>query len=422
MSSAEAGWSVERARGLLREERPADIHLGLDRLREVLARLGCPERCTRAVLVAGTNGKGSTCAFLESILRSAGLRTGMFTSPHLVDWPERICLDGRPVAWDELARALGHVEEARAGTALTTFELLTAAAFLIFGDFAPDVAVLEVGLGGRLDATRVVQPRLCLLTRVGMDHMDLLGHSLQSIAREKAGILEPGVPALTTSRGEALETIVARARAVDAPLQPLPTFSYGSLSWLGRGFEGLGPGLAGQHQWENACLASAAAITMDSEGWVRVPDEAIRCGLERVVWPGRLQWLPGPPPILLDGAHNPLAARSLAAYLAGMRPSSRIHLLFGLLADKDAEGTLSPLLEVVSELTLVRPSGARGLEPERLLPLARGLPAELSRRGPWSTLQMLRRQVGPGTLIVVTGSLHMIGEILASYWSNAPGT
>lgn len=408
-----SAWTPGRAQELLQGESPREIVLGLERIATVLDRLGNPERRVPAVLVAGTNGKGSTCAFLDSILRCAGWRTGLYSSPHLVDWPERIRVDGRCIAWSELARRLGEVEEARAGIPLTTFERLTAAALLQLAREQPDVAILEVGLGGRLDATRVVRPRLSLITSIGLDHMELLGNTVQAVAGEKAGIIEPGVTALTTAAEPAFSVLAQRARELAAPLHAVSAAERGEVRWAGRWIRGLQPGLAGEHQWENMALAVAAALTMQAEGWLAVPDEAVRRGVREVCWPGRLQRLPGEPLAVLDGAHNPPAARALARSVSLSWPDRPLHLLFGILADKDVAGTLQPLLPLAARLTFVRPAGPRGLDPLELLPLAGGVPATVSPLPPAETLQRLRASEPPGTLILATGSLRLVGDLLA---------
>jgi len=377
------------------------------------------------VLVAGTNGKGSTCAFLDAILRAAGARVGLYTSPHLLDWPERIVVQGVPIGWPQLATALDRVMRAKGDTPLTPFERLTAAAFLVYAAARPDVVILEVGLGGRLDATRVARPGLVLVTNVGMDHADRLGGTLEAIAAEKAGALEPGRLALTTVTGPALRVLRAHAVTCGAALLELPSGPRaGTVAWAGRRLRGVVPSLTGRHQRDNLHLAACAALTMDALGWLRVPDDAVRQGAATTRWPGRLQLLPGAPAVLLDGAHNGPAARALAECLRAGWPGRRLRLLVGLLQDKDPPEVLGPLLPLVAEVTLVRPPGPRGRAPGSLRPFVGHTPCVVSERSPANALAELRERAGPDDLIVVTGSLYVVGEVLAgaASWSPAGGS
>lgn len=401
-------------------QRTSEIRLGLDRVRSVLERLGRPHLRTPAVLVAGTNGKGSTCAFLEAMLRAAGARVGLYTSPHLVDWTERVRVAGDAVSWEVLGHALARVEGARKTVHLTPFELLTAAAFCVFAAQALDAVILEVGLGGRLDATRVALPRLVLVTPIGMDHADRLGGTLESIAREKAGALASGRPALTSASGVPLEVLHERAVARGVPLRQLPAARPGSVAWLGRRICGIESGLMGQHQTENLQLAACAALTMDALGWIRVSDAALRAGAAGVDWPGRLQRLPGEPAVWLDGAHNGAAAQALADAVRAAWPGRRVRFLVGLLSDKDPAAFLAPLRPLASDITFVRPPGPRGRAPESLPPFAPGVPCVVSPVGPAVALATLRAAAAPADIIVATGSLLVVGDILGASGSWSP--
>lgn len=413
MASSE-GWTPERARALLRLERPADIHLGLDRLREVLGRLDAPHRRHPAVIAAGTNGKGSTCAFLDASLRACGLRVGLYTSPHLVDWPERIRVNGEPISWTLLARSLGRVEEARAATPLTTFERLTAAAFLVFAEAALDLVILEVGLGGRLDATRVVRPVLSLLTPIGLDHRAFLGDTIAAVAREKAGVLEPGSPALTTASGEALDVLQSAARERGVVLSVVPAVRSGGFAWRSLRWTGLEPGLRGTHQQRNLGLALAGCAELDALGLARCDPVLCARAVAEIRWPGRLQLLATSPDVLLDGAHNPHAARALAAAVREGWAGRPVHLLFGALADKDVAGVLDALLPLCASVTFVDLGGERSASPEELRALAGAVPAEVASVGAREALERLRVGVPAGEVILATGSLRLVGEVLRS--------
>ena len=283
---------------------PLAMRLGLERMERGLAALGHPERRLRALHVAGTNGKGSTCAMAAEALRRAGYRTGLYTSPHLVRFNERVALDGEPITDAALARRVEEVRracpwhDAGEGERLTYFEFATLVALLHFAEEGAGAVVLEVGLGGRLDATNVVLPLACAVSRVGLDHTELLGVTLAAIAREKGGIFKRGVPAVVAhdQPAEALLALRAEAAARGAPLEVAPPSHPGPVA------------LAGLHQQANAALAAAALRLLDRAG-LPVGEDAIRAGLAGARWPGRLETVGG---VLLDGAHNPDGAAALA--------------------------------------------------------------------------------------------------------------
>ncbi len=393
----------------LHRERPADISLGLARIRAALARLGDPHLARPAVLVAGTNGKGSTCAYMESILSRAGYRVGLYTSPHMVRWTERIRAARREIPAAELASALEEVDRAAAGLPLTVFEHLTAAAFLWLADQGMDLWILEVGLGGRLDATRVCRQVMSVITPVGLDHQAFLGPDLRSIAREKAGILEPGVPAVTAARGEALDVIQARARDLGIDLGVVPDMPEGRVLWAGRVIDGLAPGLLGPHQWANATLAVVALLELSR--WFPVGEQCLREGVAETRWPGRLEILSTAPTVILDGAHNPMAAQALARAVRDLWPGRSVHLVFGIMRDKDHRGVLGPLLPLAEEVVLVAPPGERAMEPEALVPLVEGTRVRVDPRGPAGALERLRAEVPRDHVILVTGSLMTVAAI-----------
>jgi dihydrofolate synthase/folylpolyglutamate synthase len=345
--------------------------LGLERIRAVLDALGRPQDRLHFVHVAGTNGKGSVCAMLESALRAAGRRTGLFTSPHLAEPTERIRIDGAPVSVERFAAAFERVhacvEELMAKGAIdmhtTYFETVTAMALTVFEEERVDMVVLEVGLGGRLDATNVVIPDLAVITPIDFDHEAYLGKSIESIAGEKAGILKPGVPAVfARQRVEAAR--VLEARLIDArwsehwPVSNLELDARGSRFCL-HDLRIHCP-LAGEHQAENAVTAALALMRLG------IPNSAIETGIADAQWPGRLEHISDNPEIILDGAHNPAGARALASYVQRFYANRRIRLIYGAMRDKavaEISGILFPLAE---EAIVTAPHQARALAPETL--------------------------------------------------------
>jgi len=391
---------------------PSTLKLGLARMRAADAALGHPWRAYRALHVAGTNGKGSTCAFAEAMLRAGGHRVGLYTSPHLERVNERIQLDGRPITDLELARGIDAVCAAYPPAAdpahpdaLTYFEFLTALALWTFRAHGVALAVVEVGLGGRLDATNVITPAACAIATIGLDHTEYLGDTLGEIAAEKAGILEPGVPAaVLTQNPEALGAIEQVAREVGAPLSRMGVDFAVEGHDLRVGDARFGPvslALAGDHQKDNAALAVQAALLLDPQ----LDRGAIVAGLARARWPGRLERLGD---VLLDGAHNPEGARALARYLKSLhRP---IHLVFGALADKDVPAMLDALLPGVATAHLVAPPNPRARDPHAHLAQAQALTRAQVEPSLEQALARARQAArADGGQAVVAGSLFLVG-------------
>jgi dihydrofolate synthase/folylpolyglutamate synthase len=369
-----AGWLA-----LLETLHPKPIAMGLERVREVLARMQVEIACP-VVTVTGTNGKGSTTAFCDAMLRAAGYRTGRYTSPHLTRYNERVALDGAPVEDDALIAAFHAVEDARTAVApatpLTYFEFGTLAALWLFARARPDALVLEVGLGGRLDAVNVLDADVAVVTAVDLDHMDYLGGTREDIGREKAGIFRPGRPAVCGDR-DPPSALVAHAQALGAPLvligRDYDAIVQGS-QWRYRGPGGdrFGlpiPALRGDFQLANAATAIAALAQLRDV--LPIDGGAIRTALVNVELPGRFQSLPGRPAIVLDVAHNPHAARALAAALGTMGFHPRTTAVFAMLADKDIDGVIAAVRGRVDRwevATLPPPRGARAeLLRDRLL-------------------------------------------------------
>lgn len=395
--------------------------LGLDRMRALLERLGNPERGPEFVHVAGTNGKGSVCALIESCLRAAGRKTGLFTSPHLKEPTERIQIQGRPVSADQFSAAFDRVH--RAAEAMlaegelenhpTYFETVTLMGLLLFREQGVGDVVLEVGLGGRLDATNVVLPRVAVITPVDYDHEAWLGKSLEAIAGEKAGIIKPGVPVVFGPQRPEVEGVLEeRAAALAAPMsrwaewqaKELELTAYGSRFVVeGRRRFHIECPLAGEHQVSNVLTAIAALDLLE------VPAEAIEEGIKKTRWPGRLERVGEKPEIVLDGAHNPAGAEALARHLRRFYSGRRVWLIYGAMRDKavsEAAGHLFPLAEGV---ILTAPRHPRAVRPEALAPLVEHpqlLVASDVERAIGSAMEM----AAPQDAIFITGSLFLVGE------------
>jgi len=411
---------------------PRGMRYELDRMEAVVALRGHPERRVPAVHVAGTNGKGSVTTLVAAGLRAGGLRTGLFTSPHLHRFPERIRIDGRPVGEAEVARRLTEIRrflDTPGNPPLSFFEVATLLAFEVFAARQVDVAVYEVGLGGRLDATNVLVPEVTGITRIALDHMKILGPDIPSIAREKAGIGKPGVPMVCGVRDpQAVEAIAARAAELGVP-DPW---------WLDRDFAAVpsasaadGGGrrvdlrvgrrrirevflrLLGAHQRDNAATAAAILTALGRRRRrLRVDDEAIRRGFARARWPGRLERLPGRPPVLLDAAHNEDGCAALAAHLEGpgrRRVRGRVVLVFGVLEDKRGDEMVAILLPAVDAVVWVTPPVVRGRPAAEL---AAGFGGRAARSVP-DALSVARRRAGPEGLVVVAGSLFLVAAARA---------
>lgn len=390
--------------------------LGLERIARVLDALGHPERGFRVVHVAGTNGKGSTCAMIEAGLRAAGVRTGLFTSPHLIEPTERIQIDGIPVTHQQFQRAFSVVHETVEALDLdchpTYFETVTAMGFWVFRELGVETAVVEVGLGGRLDATNVVEPALCVITPIDFDHEAHLGHTIEAIAGEKAGILKAGVPAIfAKQRPEAAKVLEARATELNIEVRRAEDFTIRHLEMDARGsrFSGIVCPLAGEHQIDNAVTA---ALALESLG---VDPRGIR----ETRWPGRLEHVAPNPDVILDGAHNPAGARALACYLDRFYANHRVHLIFGAMRDKSVEEIAGILFPYAQDLILTAPDNARAVRPEILQELAgRGETA----RDIKEAIDRARGRAEAGDVILITGSLFLVGEARALFLRHAsPG-
>ncbi len=410
----------------LRGYRYSPEEFNLSRMETLLGFIGNPQMSFLSLHVAGTKGKGSTCAMLESALRAQGYRTGLYTSPHLHTFRERIRIAGEMVSEEEVA--LG-VEELRPYVertpGLTTFELMTALAFLLFARKKVEAAVVEVGLGGRLDATNVILPLVSVITSISFDHTQLLGNTLASIAREKAGIIKEGVPVVSAPQErEALEVIEETARLKGSPLvlvgrdwawenvedtQEGQNFTVRRLNPPGFSLDIRLP-LLGVHQPVNATVAVAALEEARKRG-LAVSDEAIREGLGKVEWPGRLEILQRSPLFIVDGAHNVDSARRLAQSLRKLFSWKRFILVFGASADKDIPGMLRELLPLADEVIFTRARNPRAASPEEMLREAESMGSKGRVVEPaGKAVEEALKEAGPEDLVCVTGSLFLVAD------------
>ena len=416
---------------------PKKIDLSLDRVQRLLAALGSPERKLPPVIhVAGTNGKGSTIAFLRAILEAASQRVHVYTSPHLVHFNERFRLgaegEGRLVSDDELVAALEECERVNAGAPITVFEITTAVGLLLFARHPADVLLMEVGLGGRLDATNVVdQPLATIVTPISIDHTDFLGDTLEKIAAEKAGIFKRDVPAIVAAQNrDVLSVLERQAARLNAPMKIAgedwtATEERGRLVYQDEtGLLDLpAPKLYGRHQFENAGLAIAALRAVNQ---FKISPAAFEAGMVKADWPARLQRLgqgrlaelvPTGSELWLDGGHNPDGGRAIAAALADLeeRVSRPLVLVVGMLASKDCEGFLRNFTGLARRMIAVPVPGAeKGLTAEAVADIARkiGLSAT-SRDNLDEALEAARKlDLDPPPRILITGSLYLAGEVL----------
>lgn len=394
------------------------VKLGLENMQALLARLPRLQDPLPCVHVAGTNGKGSVSAMLAEMLRHSGLRVGLYTSPHLHCFTERIRVNGEPISQHEVAGLAETIREAAGDTPVTFFEATTAMALLAFRERQVDIAVIETGLGGRLDATNIVQPQLCLITPVSLDHCEHLGSHLAQIAAEKAGIIKAGIPVVVGRQdAEVAEVILAAAAGLGAPVQ-LAGRDY---AWLGDHanlaflsgldrLDGLSCGLAGIHQLDNLAQAVAGAMQLRKQG-VAITDDAIRRACRSVSWPGRLEWQGDPRRVLLDVSHNLAGITCLAEYLAAQNISG-IHLVAGMSGQRNPVEALMPLVKFTAAVYAVPVSCGQTVPPSRIVAWAadQGLPVkEYAAAGDGFSAAL--ENSGTRTPVVVCGSLYLVAEL-----------
>ena len=398
--------------------------LGLETVSGLLARLGDPHRAARFIHVAGTNGKGSVCAMIESALRAAGARTGLFTSPHLIEPTERIRLSGRSVSPDLFTQAFDRVHtvaetmlaEGSLATHPTYFESVALMAFLLFRDLGAETVVLEVGLGGRLDATNVVEPLVSVITPIDYDHEAFLGKSIEAIAAEKAGIIKAGVPVVLGPQRPNVEALLeARAAELAAPVSTWSDWQAQDLQLEAHRsrFTAAGPRrlhidcpLAGEHQVANALIAIAVLHLLN------IPSEAIEEGIRATRWPGRLERISERPEVVLDGAHNPAGALTLARHIRRFYSGRRVWLVYGAMRDKAVNEVAGILFPAAATVILTAPVHPRAVRPEALAALVdhpdlRAVPVLAD------ALAVIRREAAPEDAVFITGSLFLVGEARA---------
>jgi dihydrofolate synthase/folylpolyglutamate synthase len=425
----------------------------LAHMRVLLAALGNPESRFPTVLIAGTNGKGSTAATLAAILQASGLKTGLYTSPHLVRINERIRIDGKPIGDDDFAMihdvvdrtAERLVEEGDLPWHPSFFEMLTAMAFEYFARNRPDFVVLEVGMGGRLDATNIVEPRLSIITDVALDHQKYLGETIAEIAREKAGIIRPGGTVVTLPQLPEANDVIgnaildAGARAVNA-VPYVPPVSPGSASCLNTdadrqaGIRNRYPldvmgtrimvesALVGRHQLRNLALAIAAATELHNQGMAQITPETIASGIRDTRWPGRFQVVPSTrdsPEYVLDVAHNPAGAWALRSTLSAMYPdlggSRELVIVFGVMRDKAMQEITEILFPLAAHVIVTHADNPRSASPDEIRQaaarVASGMDIEDAEAVP-AALNRARELAGASGLVVVTGSIYIVGEVM----------
>jgi dihydrofolate synthase/folylpolyglutamate synthase len=409
----------------------------LENISVLTERLGRPDRAYPSAHIAGTNGKGSTAAFLESILRHAGFRTGLNTSPHLERINERIRISGQEISDQDFADVLTRIqsitEELLAAGKLrahpTYFECVTAMAFQYFAEQRVEFGVFEVGLGGRLDATNILTPVVSIVTRIDFDHENFLGHSLREIAAEKAGIIKPAAPVIMAEqRPEAREVVIARARELRNPaIETSTAYQIDRESMLdgcvraritevSSGWEiNLTPRLPGRFQLQNATNAVAAARLLRGRGF-RITDNNIAEGIAGTVWPGRIEKLQSHPDVYLDGAHNPSAARELATFLEANFAGRKIYLLYGALRDKAVDEVAGLLFPFAAEVIFTEPRTSRAISAAQLAEIAAHHAAQsVVIADAEQALDYALSKAAPGDAVFITGSLYLVGQ-LRHYW------
>lgn len=374
--------------------------LGLDTMRDLLARMGNPHEHLRFLHIAGTNGKGSAAAMCQAVLTTAGYRSGLYTSPHLISFCERIQMDGRQIAEADLARILGEMRPLldAAPRHPTLFEVATAIALQYFHEQQTDVVVLEAGLGGRLDATNVVTPLVSIITNIGFDHTQYLGDTLAKIAAEKAGIIKPGIPVVTAAHGEALDVIRRVCAEQNAPLTVVT-------NGINR------TPLVGAHQAMNCAVAEAA---LRASG-LKITDRQMRDGLARTRWPGRFDIVRRDPLLILDGAHNPHGAQALADTVREQLTGKELALILGILRDKDYQSVCRILAPLAKRVFCVPVASERSATAEEIARACQPAKTEICTH----VAEALEKTCGQDVL--VAGSLYLVGEALA-YLQGAPVT
>jgi dihydrofolate synthase/folylpolyglutamate synthase len=432
--------SVEYLYGLQRH----GIKLGLDNSRKLMDMLGEPQRSFRSVHIAGTNGKGSTAKAIASILQSNGLKVGLYSSPHLVSFTERIRINNSPITESEVISLTSHIRGMLSGKAIqpTFFEFVTAMAFYYFAREKVDWAIVEVGMGGRLDATNVLLPDVSVITNIGIEHTEFLGESLRDIAKEKAGIIKPSTPLVTaTNRLEALNILEKTAQACSAEMHLFGREFKGTLVFMDSehivfDYKGLKPPYtqpliyseyhklsipaSGKYQLYNASLALRVCEILAQRGFP-VSEQSMRHGLSQLHFEGRLELISSMPPLIIDSAHNPDASHALAETLKQVFPSRKIILIAGMMKDKDIPGILKPLIQITDTIIVTKPKGERAAPPEKLDQTITLLASEgninthslsvSKTQSVAEAVKLAQRLWQEDAIILVTGSFYTTGEV-----------
>lgn len=399
------------------------IRLGLGPVKRLLARLGNPQNSYGTVLIGGTNGKGSIAAVTASILVKSGYRVGLYTSPHLVDFRERIRVNGRMISADDVDSCIDAVRLKQAED-VTWFEFVTAMALLHFQTQDVQIGVLEVGMGGRLDATNVSRPMVSVISNISLEHRDYLGNRLEEIAREKAGIISKGTACITAARQESVRNLLADAcRRNKARLYVLGkdfrvrknrdgTFDYCGLNDR---FRGISCPLIGRHQLQNTATALAVIERLRAQGMSITPDDVLQ-GVSDTRWEGRLEVVGKSPQILLDGAHNPAGIAALCRALREEFSYRKLTVVFGVLSDKDAGGMLGPLCRIADRLILTKPDVSRASSTEAVFAAARAHHSVISIfENSGDAVSHALKTAAKGDLICITGSLYLVGEVKKTF-------
>ena len=412
--------------------RSLGIKLGLSNTKKVMGILGEPQNSFRSVHIAGTNGKGSTASTIASILTESGFRVGLYTSPHLLNFTERIKINNNQITEDKVLSLTSHIQDIIAGTdlQLTFFEFATAIAFYYFASEKVDWAVVETGMGGRFDATNVILPDVSVITNIGLDHSEFLGSNLSDIAFEKAGIIKPETPVVTSAQApEAIKQISDIAEMRNSKLHLYGkdfksvllsmnakhiTFDYvGDTE-----FRNLSLPLSGRHQLYNASMAVRTCEILRREG-VHIPDISLRNGLLKTAIEGRLERVSENPVIILDGAHNPGAADSIAESIKELFPDKKIIIIIGVMSDKDIEGILKPLMQIAESVVLTKPKGERAAPSEKLYEIALKIQKNnedcrsssiVKTNSVADALTYAKKECREKNIILVTGSFYTAGE------------
>jgi len=403
----------------LDELKRLDIRFSLGPISRFLERLNNPQNAYGTVLVGGTNGKGSIAAMVASALSHGDFRVGLYTSPHLIDVRERIRIGGEMISQEEMD-AWTEIVKDHSTEDLTYFEFLTAVAFLYFHERKVDIAILEVGMGGRLDATNVVSPLVSVVSNISLDHTEYLGRRLEEIAWEKVGIIKNGGVCINAVKQQRLRklleeicrtrgaTIYSLGREITIDTHPDGSFAYRG---IGRRHDNLVCPLKGRHQIENAAVALGVIEALAMKGF-RIDDDAVFKGIHDVKWEGRLEVIKHSPTVLLDGAHNAGGASALARALKEGFPCKKLIFIFGVLKDKDYKAMLKKLLPLGDRLILTSPDTERAMPPETLLPVAKQYLRKIEVvKNPREALKRALSIADQDDLICITGSLYLVGEI-----------